>query len=150
MFTVGRRGDLCLLTEHYGSTSSTAVVVRQFDAVEVRFEHFGVLAEDFGDFVGGHVLAAPAECVADAVGEIPAALKVPAHNVAGTEPHIPLPQHVAHYLALCRTAVVEIALEGRLDVRGVELEEELARLSPGDLLAETRLGIAPRLFSLIV
>ena len=54
----------------------------ELDAVDVCLEDVRGGAEDGGDFVGGDVLALPAERVADAVGEEEAAFGVLAEEVA--------------------------------------------------------------------
>ena len=54
----------------------------ELDAVDVCLEDVRGGTEDGGDFVGGDVLALPAEGVADAVGEEEAAFGVLAEEVA--------------------------------------------------------------------
>ena len=135
---VGREDD--------GRTAGAAVVMRQFDAVHVRFVDERVRAQGFGDFGCGDVFGLPAEGVADAVVEEPAAVFVPADDVAGAEPGVALAQDVAHDFAVRGLGVVEVALEFGADVGGVDSVEEFARGAAGDFVAEIGAGVADRLF----
>lgn len=111
-------------------------MVGDFDAVDVRFEDVGVGAEGGADFGGGDVFGFPAEGVADAVVEEPAALGVPAEDVTGAEVSVPGDEDVVEDFALRGGGVVVVALEFGVGVFGVELEEELAWLAGGDGRAE--------------
>jgi hypothetical protein len=52
-------------SQHDSSTTRTAVVVWDFDAIDVCFLDCVVFAQDVSDFGGGNVLSFPAKCVAE-------------------------------------------------------------------------------------
>ncbi len=141
---VGARG------QHDSGAAGAAVVAGQLDAVDVGLEDVRVRAEGLGDLAGRDVLRLPAEGVADAVVEVPAALGVPAHDVAGSEPGVAFGEDVAHDLAGGGSGVVEVALELGGDVGGVDAVEEFAGIAARDLVAEAGRGVAPGFFGLPV
>lgn len=123
--------------EEEGGAAGAAVVVGHADAVDVGLVDVRVRAEDGADLGRGDVLAPPPEGVADAVAEPPSALAVPPDHVPGAAVRVPCDEDVAEDFTLGRGRVVEIALEFRVGVCGVDLENQLPRLARLDLSAET-------------
>ncbi len=81
------------------------------DAVHRRLDDAGERCKHRSDFRGGHVLAFPAEGVADTVDEIEEAVSVLAHQIAGAIPGVAALKHVAQDLAL-GIPFAGVALEG--------------------------------------
>lgn len=86
-------------------------MMRDTNAVDVRFKDRRVGAKHFGDFIGRHILALPAIRIANAIREEPTALVIPTQHVAGAEPRVALFQNIAHDFAIRCAGVVEVALE---------------------------------------
>src|SRR5262245_59817062 len=106
-----RLGDDC---RHSGPP----VAAGHRDAVDVGLKRTVEGADRLFDFGGGHVFALPAKGVADAVDEIEIAVRILAHEVAGSEPHVAFLDHVVQYFLFgfrgCRIAFEPLTGFGRI------------------------------------
>ena len=130
--------------KEHGRAAGAPFVMRHLDAEDVGVQDGRMPAERLRHFGRGDVFRAPPEGVADAVDEEEAALRIPADEVARAEPRVALLEDVAQDLAVGGFFVVEVALEVLLDVRGVELVQELAGLAARHLAAEALVLRIPR------
>src|SRR6516225_6470865 len=108
------------------------------DAVDVGFQDAVKPAERELDFGGRHILALPAERVADTVYEVEVTPPVLAHEVAGAKPDVAFPEHIVQHFLL-RLCLACIAFEAGARLRRVSLDpaDDLARLIDIAFDAET-------------
>src|SRR5207248_7589318 len=118
--------------------------------IDVGFENAFELRERLFDFGGRHVLALPAERIADAIDEIEIPVLVLAHEVAGAEPKVALRKRVVQDLVI-GLFVARIAFEARSRLGRVleYLADNLAGLVDRAFNAKTG-GVAHRLAALYV
>lgn len=121
--------------------ASLAVVARQRDAVHGRLADAGVPAQDLGDLGRAHVLALPAESVAEPVEEEPAAVGVAAERVARAVVAVALPEDVVHVLLGRGLLVPVVPRERGRDGRRLA-DEDLAADVVGHARGEARLAVA--------
>lgn len=115
------------------------------DAAAVTAEHVAHLG-------GADVLALPAERVAEAVAEEPAAVGVAAQRVTSAEVGVALLEDIAGDLGVGGALIVPVAAERapRQLALVVEADEDLAALVEGDARREARVRVAQQLARLRV
>src|SRR5471032_2171028 len=130
--------------------AGAALTAWNLHAIDVRVLHTGEDIDRLSHFGGRHVLAFPAECIADAIDEIEISVLVLAHEIAGAEPGVALLEHVAQNLVLI-LAGGGVALEAVSRLRRLvdDLADDLAGFVWRAANAES-VGIAHRLLSLHV
>src|SRR5258705_8498859 len=114
-------GDDC---RHAGA----AVAARYLDAVHIGVADAGEAVDGLGDLRSRHVLALPAEGVADPVDEIEIAPGVLPHEVAGAEPGITRREHVAQDFPL---AVLRVRITLEAVARGGRVVDDSADVLAG-------------------
>src|SRR5206468_3842459 len=97
-----------LLLAYDGGAPGPSIMMGHKDSVHICLVNFWMGAQHSGDFARGNVLTLPAERVANTVGKVPPSFVIPPHNVAGAEPCISLPQHVAEDFTFGCTVIFEI------------------------------------------
>src|SRR6516225_2166768 len=99
------------------------------DAVDVGFQDAVKPAERELDFGGRHILALPAERVADTVYEVEVTPPVLAHEVAGAKPDVAFPEHIVQHflLRLCLACIAfdaeTVPVTHRLLVLGIKAHD---------------------------
>ncbi len=105
-------GEVERRADHEGRHAGSAFRAGNGDAVDDGLQNSGASTEHVGHFGRRHVLALPAEGVADAVDEVEKSVVVAAHQVAGAKPGIALDEDVSQDLAFGLLAA-GIAFESR-------------------------------------
>lgn len=138
---------LRLLDQQCHGTSAPLVPGELHAIYDGLDDALAVRTEDVAHLGGADVLALPAERVAKAVAEEPAAVAVAPHGIAGAEVGVALLEDVAGDLGAGGALVVPVATEGAAGQLAlvVEADEDLAALVEGDAGGEARPGVAQQL-----